>query len=96
VDEPFVGEELHLDPNTQTYEEAVRRDSIALGRAVVRAVWASGQRHDHFHSIIVAGNANKHFFLGDRVPIMVPELQLLWDVKTRWDSIYYMLQRLQV
>jgi hypothetical protein len=32
--------------------------------------------------------------LGASVPIEVPEVQLLRDVKTRWDSVYHMLTRL--
>jgi hypothetical protein len=63
---------------------------------VVRSIHASGQRRDHFLSIICEGNINKHFILGDRVEIVVPELQLLRDVKTRWDSIFFMISRLQI
>ena len=95
-EEPFVGQAPHMTPDLQTFEEAIKRDPIALGRAVVRSIRASGQRRDHFHSVVVAGNANKHFSLGTRVDIIVPELQLLRDVKTRWDSIYHMIQRLRV
>jgi hypothetical protein len=32
---------------------------------------------------------------GKRVVVQVPELQPLRDVKTRWDSVYMMLQRLR-
>ncbi|KAG1898805.1 uncharacterized protein F5891DRAFT_893188, partial [Suillus fuscotomentosus] len=27
--------------------------------------------------------------------IKVPELQLLWDVETRWDSVYFMINHLR-
>jgi hypothetical protein len=74
----------------------VHRDPIALGRVVVRAVRASGQRRDHFLSVIRDGNLNKHFLLPNGVEIVVPELQLLRDVKTRWDSIFFMISRLRI
>ena len=86
----------HMNPDLQMFEEAVKRDPIALGRVVVRTVRASGQRREHFCAVIKEGNSNKHFFLGDRVDIIVPDLQLLRDVKTRWDSIFFMISRLRV
>jgi hypothetical protein len=86
----------HRDPDVQTFEEAVKRDPIALGRVVVRTVRASGQRRLDFARVIQDGNRQKSFFLGDRVEIVVPELQLLRDVKTRWDSIYFMIRRLRL
>jgi hypothetical protein len=92
----FAVSNPHWDPESQTFEEAVKRDPIALGRVVVRTVRASGQRRVHFTDVIKVGNEKKHFFLGDVVEIMVPDLQLLRDVRTRWDSIYFMIHRLRV
>jgi hypothetical protein len=86
----------HSDPELQTFDEAVQRDPIALGRVVVRTIRASGQRREHFKNEICEGNVKKHFFIGDRVEIIVPELELLRDVRTRWDSIFFMISRLRI
>ena len=91
----FVVVAPHADPDMQTFEEAVRRDPIALGRVIVKTIRASGQRRESFVSTIRDGNAKKHFILGDRVEVIVPELQLLRDVKTRWDSTFHMISRLR-
>jgi len=94
--ETFVAAERPREPGAQTFEEAVKRDPIALGRVVVRKIRSSGQRREHFKSIIVEGNSKAHFTHPDGRAIMVPILQLLRDVKTRWDSIYYMINRLRI
>jgi hypothetical protein len=91
----FTATQPHGSPDEQTFEEAVKRDPIALARVVVRAIRASGQRREHFSRIIVDGNTNNYFVVGDGV-VKVPSLQLLRDVKTRRDSICYMIQRLRI
>ena len=82
--------EFHIAPlgpedTEQSYEEAVEHNPIALCHCTVQAVRASGQRHDHFQEIICTGNAKGWF--------KVSELQLLHDIKTRWDSIFLMIHR---
>jgi hypothetical protein len=91
----FTATQPHGSPDEQTFEEAVKRDPIALARVVVGAIRASGQRREHFNRIILDGNANDYFVVGEQV-VKIPSLQLLRDVKTRWDSIYYMVQRLRI
>lgn len=78
----------------QSYAEAVARDPIALGRAVVRAIRASGTRREAFDDAIETGNA-KNWFKDGKKTIRVKPLQLLRDVSTRWDSVYYMINRLR-
>jgi len=78
----------------QSYAEAVARDPIALGRAIVRAIRASGTRRDAFDDVIQNGNAKKWFNDGEKI-VQVKPLQLLRDVSTRWDSVYYMINRLR-
>jgi hypothetical protein len=92
----FVARIPSTDPDKQTFEEAVKRDPIALGRAVVRSIRASGQRRQNFHDTIKDGN-DKHWFGvdDDGEYIVMPFLQLLRDVKTRWDSVYGMISRLR-
>lgn len=78
----------------QSYADAVARDPIALGRAVVRVIRASGARREAFDDIITTGNAKNWFKDGEKI-IQVKPLQLLRDVSTRWDSVYYMINRLR-
>jgi len=85
--EDFPAEQAPERPHLQTFEEAVKRDPVALGRNIVRAFRSSGQRRDAFNEIIRDGNSKGWF--------TVKELQLLRDVKTRWDSVYNMLRRLR-
>jgi hypothetical protein len=78
----------------QSYAAAVARDPIALGREVVRVIQASGVRREAFDDIITTGNAKNWFKDGEKT-IQVRQLQLLRDVSTRWDSVYYMISRLR-
>lgn len=78
----------------QSYTDAVARNPIALGCAVVRAIRASGSRREAFDDVIKDGNAKKWFKDGEKT-LKVKSLQLLRDVCTRWDSVYYMLNRLR-
>ena len=93
----FVALVPSVDPDKQTFEEAVSQDPIALGHAVVLSIWASGQCCQNFEETIKDGNS-KHWFSVDdkREFVVVPFLQLLRDVKTRWDSVYGMISRLRV
>ncbi|KAJ8579537.1 hypothetical protein M405DRAFT_712174, partial [Rhizopogon salebrosus TDB-379] len=65
---------------------------------IVRVIHLSGQRHDAFQELISTGNA-KHWFKVKKGPrsieVQLEQLQLLRDVRTRWDSVYYMLRRLR-
>jgi hypothetical protein len=83
------------DPEIQTYEEACAHDPITLCRGAICAIHASGQRLDYFAELIHDGN-EKGWFMAATHPyqiIKVPELQLLRDVRTCWDSIYFMIRR---
>jgi hypothetical protein len=53
----------------------------------VRVLRSSSSRRDAFDQHIRDGNEKGWFDVG--------QLQLLRDVKTRWDSVYYMLRRLR-
>jgi len=92
----FVALIPSTDPDSQTFEDAVKRDPIALGRAVVRSIRASGQRRQNFEETIKDGNIKHWFGLNDEGEhIAVPFHQLLRDVKTQWDSVYAMISRLR-
>jgi hypothetical protein len=80
----------------QSFEDAVKRDPVALGRNIVRSLRSSGQRRDTFDDTIKDGNAKRWFQSGDPPEyVKLRPLQLLRDVKTRWDSVYFMIKRLR-
>lgn len=71
-------------------------NAIKLPRAVVQAIRASGSRREAFNDVVKNGNAKGWFKSGDpRQAVILNELQLLRDVRTRWDSVYRMLDRLR-
>jgi hypothetical protein len=63
-------------------------DPINRARRVVRILRSSDQRRQAFKEVIKNGNACKWF------NVVVPDLEPLRDVKTRWDSTYAMIERL--
>jgi hypothetical protein len=71
-------------------------DPIAHARKVVHAIRGSGMRREAFEEVIVNGNT-KGWFKSGQPPktIQIKNLQLLRDVRTRWDSEYHMLNRLR-
>ena len=77
-------------------DEDTSSNPIARARAAVRVIRASGSRRDTFDRIIKNGNKEGWFRQG-RPPqvVEVKPLQLLRDVRTRWDSVYHMLRRLR-
>lgn len=79
------------NPDTQSYEEALKRDPISLAHKLVTALRSSGMRRDKFEASIRYGN--EHGIFGDGVH--VKPLQLLRSVQTRWDSVFMMLNRLR-
>ena len=60
---------------------------IEAACAVVWAIQGSGQCQSNFSKVITSGNA-EGWFKGQQLN----NLQLLRDVRTRWDSVYYMLE----
>lgn len=79
-----------------TYPDAIARDPISHARTVVRVIRGSGMRREAFDKVIVNGNAEDWFKEGQPPRIVqLEKLQLLRDVRTRWDSEYHMLHRLR-
>lgn len=76
--------------------DLVPSNPVARARAVVQVLRASGKRRDDFDKVIKDGNREGWFKQGQpsRVVQLKP-LQLLRDVCTRWDSVYYMLNRIR-
>ena len=83
------------DSSSSGTGDTVASDPIALARAVVRTIRGSGARRDYFQETINKGN-EKGWFKQGKLPetIKLKPLELLRDVRTRWDSVFYMLHRL--
>jgi hypothetical protein len=76
----------------------IKCDPLRRARRVVRLLRSSDQRREGFRRFIQDGNQRDWFTTKDGrkcVIVQVPELQPLRDVKTRWDSVYMMLERLR-
>lgn len=95
LDEVFTG--LFDDPAKQdAYVTAVAKLPIDTGRETVRGIRSSGLRRDQFSDIVKSGNEKGWFHRPSGDVIKVPEKELIRDVSTRWDSTFYMINRLRV
>lgn len=84
-----------VEEEQDAYVEAVKADPIAMARTAIWAIRASGMRRDEFTDTIRTGNLKNWFKNTTGSVQQVPELELLRDVKTRWDSTYAMINRLR-
>lgn len=84
----------NLDADNLDEDHVPTLSPVAHARSVVRAIRGSGMRRDTFRDVIKNGNSNKWFIEESKV-VMLKELELLRDVRTRWDSVYRMLSRLR-
>ena len=68
-------------------------------RRVVQFLRSSDQRREGLRKFIEDGNSRGWFTGkdddGKRIVLHIPQLELLRDVKMRWDSVYMMLERLR-
>ena len=82
-------------PMSDAYFKGIKRNPLKRARNLVRFFRGSDQRKELLQETIRDGNERSWFSevdeSGASVPIEVPEVQLLRDVKTRWDSVYHML-----
>jgi len=88
------------NPKPKGWVDTMKGDPLWHARRVIRLLRSSDHHRMEFQKIVV--NGNKHGFFtkkdsdGNQVKGNVPELQVLRDVKTRWDSVYLMLLHLRV
>ncbi|KAI6101604.1 hypothetical protein EDD17DRAFT_1512489 [Pisolithus thermaeus] len=66
----------------QEYIDAMRGDPLNCVHSTIHAIHASGVRCNEFSSLITDGNKGQWFKSPDREMIVVPDLQLLHDIKT--------------
>ena len=85
-----------LDDEARALYMGLKRDPIKRARRVVCIVRSSDQRKQAFKNVIKTGNESGWFKSHDNNVIKLPDLELLRDVKTRWDSVYSMIERLLV
>ena len=85
-----------------SWKEAAQKKPLSRLRALIRALRASGKRCEAFSESIREGNS-KGLFVdpeacqhGEMKSVHVPECNLLRDVDTRWDSVYYMIKRARI
>ena len=77
------------------YIEALQQDLVALGHNIVHLICASSLCHKAFDNTIITGNQMKWFTDENGNPTKLPILELIRDVKSHWDSIYLMINRLR-
>jgi hypothetical protein len=92
IDEASDGHSNTPRKGATTYQDACNRDPITLCRKIARIVRSSGQRREEFDELIMKGN-KRGWFKVDGETVQVPVLQLLLDVRTRWDSVFTMIKR---
>ena len=86
-------------PKPKAWVDTMKGDPLRHAQRVIHLLCSSDNHRTKFQKIIVDGNKLSLFMKkdgdGNQVKDNVPELQLLRDVKTRWDSVYMMLLRLR-
>jgi hypothetical protein len=85
-----------MDDSSQSDDETANSGPIGRARNVVRLIRGSGMRREAFEEVIRNGN-DRGWFKEGQPPkaVKIKSLQLLRDVRTRWDSVYLMLNRLR-
>ena len=96
LDDLYDGDD---DSGLEDWFTGIKRDPLRRARRIIRLLRSSDRRRTAFREYIQKCNTQGLFLKkGDNgvfYPVKVPELQLLRDVKTRWDSVYLMLERLR-
>src|SRR5258707_4739340 len=83
-----------FDDEAQALYTGLKCDPIKRAHRIVRIVRSSDQRKQVFKNVISTGNNSGWFRSHNNEVIKLPNLELLRDVKTRWDSVYRMIEGL--
>ena len=82
----------------RAWAKGIKRDPLRPARRVICLLHSSDKHRKGFQKFIQDGNRHGWFTMKDGdgkcTAVVVPELQLLRDVKMRWDSVYLMLLHL--
>jgi len=85
--------------NLRRWFSGLKHDPLKHAQRIIRLIRSSDQCRQGFQDYIKDGNKRSWFVAkgkdGDRTTIPVLQVELLRDMKTRWDSVYLMLQRLR-
>jgi hypothetical protein len=92
-DESSDDDEVPIYSNPDDWLAGIKLNPLKRARKIVRWLRSSDQRREAFRAFIINGNDSKLFKKADKC--WVEPLQLLRDVKTRWDSVFLMLERLR-
>ena len=87
LDEAFIASQV---PERQVWLRSLSRDPVKLVADIVRYIHASDSRKQAFADLVALSNK-----LDPESRDTLP-LQLIQHVRTRWDSVYLMLQRFRV
>jgi len=86
-------------PKPKAWVDTMRGDPLQHARRVICLLHSSDNHRTKFQKIVVDGNKLSLFMEkdgdGNQVKDNVLELQLLRDMKTRWDLVYMMLLHLR-
>jgi hypothetical protein len=90
----------HGKANLKEWFAGIKRDPLKCAHKVIHLLRSLDQCREGFCQFIQDVNEQNWFSekspSGKRCLVQVPKLQLLRDVKTRWDSVYIMLQCLRI
>jgi len=78
----------------EAYIRAIQSNPLDKAHALVRAIHASGLRREAFQERIRVGNAQGWHKYPPAT--QVPLVELLHEVLTRWDTIFFLLNRLRI
>jgi hypothetical protein len=101
VDEPSLADDHDVKSRRELRRcvRGMQRNPLSRARRIVRLIRSSDQHREGFQEFVKDGNQRGWFIFKEKekepVTVKVPQLELLRDVKTRWDSTYLMLQRLR-
>src|SRR5229473_8121284 len=91
--------DAHGDADLEEWFAGIKRDPLRHARRVICLLCSLDLRKQNFHEFIQSGNEQKWFTKLDNngkcVMVQICKLQLLRDMKTRWDLVYMMLKHLR-
>src|SRR5258707_2643215 len=91
--------DAHGDADLKGWFAGIKHDPLRHACRVIHLLCSLDLCKQNFHELIESRNKQKWFTKlddnGKHVTVQICELQLLRDVKTRWDSVYMMLKHLR-